>query len=101
HRPRSQHPSTTTRRSADLAVTIDTSAPAETLAITTIASDTGTAGDFITSDTSLTVSGTNGALAAGEKIQISSDGTTWTDVVQNTTTTWRLVDGTTHPTSYA
>ena len=36
---------------------------------------------FITSDTTLTVSGSNGALAAGEKIQVSSDGgTTWSDV---------------------
>ena len=46
------------------------------------------------SDTTLTVSGTNGALAAGEKIQVSSDGgTTWTDVVQNGTS-WSLVDTT-------
>src|SRR5436190_24082359 len=91
-----------TRRSSDLvgttasqAVTIDTTAPAEALAITAIATDSGTVGDFITSDTTLTVSGTNGALAAGEKIQISSDGgTTWTDVVQGTATAWSLVDPT-------
>ena len=45
--------------------------------------------DFITSDTTLTVSGTNGALGAGETIQVSSDGgTTWLDVAQNTATTW-------------
>ena len=49
-------------------------APAEALAITAIASDSGTVGDFITSDTTLIVSGSNGALAAGEKIQVSSDG---------------------------
>ena len=48
--------------------------PAEALAITAIATDTGTNNDFITSDTTLIVSGTNGALAAGEKIQVSSDG---------------------------
>ena len=58
--------------------------PAEALAITAIATDTGTAhGDFITSDTTLMVSGTNGALAAGEKIQVSSDGgANWHDVTQ-------------------
>src|SRR6185436_16736596 len=67
--------------------------PPKSLAITAIASDSGTAGDFITNDTTLTVSGTNGALGAGEKIQVSSDGgATWTDVVQ-TGTTWSLVDG--------
>ena len=55
-------------------ITVDTTPPAEALAITAIATDTGTVGDFITSDTTLTVSGTNGALAAGEKIQVSSDG---------------------------
>ena len=84
-----------------LSVTLDTTAPAETLAITAIASDTGSSSsDFITSDTTLTVSGTNGALAAGEKIQVSSDGgTTWTDVVQNGTS-WSLVDTTAHPSSF-
>src|SRR5205823_7105221 len=65
--------------------------PAEALAITAIATDSGTVGDFITSDTTLTVSGINGALAAGDKIQISSDsGTTWTDVVQGTATAWKI-----------
>jgi len=32
----------------------------------------GTNNDFITSDTTLVVSGTNGALAAGEKIQVAA-----------------------------
>src|SRR6185436_1835074 len=74
--------------------------PPKSLAITAIASDSGTAGDFITNDTTLTVSGTNGALGAGEKIQVSSDGgATWTDVVQ-TGTTWSLVDTVTHPASF-
>ena len=81
-------------------ITIDTSAPAAALAITAIATDSGTAGDFITNDTTLTVSGTNGALGAGEKIQVSSDGgATWTDVVQNGTT-WSLADAVTHPASF-
>ena len=75
--------------------TIDTAAPAETLAITAIATDTaigGTSNDFITSDTTLIVSGTNGALAAGEKIQVSSDGgATWHDVTQ-AGTSWSYDD---------
>ena len=74
------------------AVTIDTALPAETLAITAIATDTGTTNDFITSDTTLMVSGTNGALAAGEKIQVSSDGgATWHDVTQ-AGTSWSYDD---------
>ncbi|MCP3369329.1 Ig-like domain-containing protein, partial [Bradyrhizobium cajani] len=86
---------------ASQAVTIDTTAPSEALAITAISSDTGTAGDFVTSDTSLTVSGTNGVLAAGERIQVSSDGgTTWVDVTQSTSTTWSYADPATHAASF-
>ena len=48
--------------------------------------------DFTTSDTTLTVSGTNGALGAGEKVQVSNDGgVTWNDVVQGAGT-WSYVD---------
>ena len=45
-------------------------------------SDTGdSSSDFITSDTSLTVSGTNGALAAGETVQVAVDGgASWNDL---------------------
>ncbi|WBL77252.1 Ig-like domain-containing protein [Bradyrhizobium xenonodulans] len=86
---------------ASQAVTIDNTAPTAAMAITAITQDTGTAGDFVTSDATLTVSGSNGALGAGEKIQLSSDsGTSWVDVVQNTTTSWSLVDGTAHPSSF-
>ena len=66
------------------AVTIDTSNPTAAVDITAIADDTGTAGDFTTSDTTLTVSGTNGALGAGEKVQVSTDGLNWVDVSQDT-----------------
>ena len=78
---------------------VDNSAPAEALAITAIATDTGTAGDFITSDTTLIVSGSNGALAAGEKIQISSDGTNWFDVTPIDSTHWSYDDTATPHTS--
>ncbi|MGJ0429259.1 Ig-like domain-containing protein, partial [Methylobacter sp.] len=72
---------------------LDTTAPTATVTITAIADDTGVAGDFITSDTSLTVSGTvTGPLAADEKVQISTDGTTWTDLVV-TAGAWSYIDG--------
>ena len=80
-------------------VVVDNTAPAEALAITAIATDTGTAGDFITSDTTLIVSGSNGALAAGEKIQISSDGTNWFDVTPIDSTHWSYDDTATLHTS--
>ena len=48
------------------------------LAITAIAPDSGAAGDFITHDTNLTVSGTNGPLTSGEKI--SAQQRRWRDV---------------------
>ena len=48
--------------------------------VTALSADTGTAGDFITSVAAQTVSGSfSGTLAAGEKIQVSVDGTTWID----------------------
>ncbi|OSI73913.1 hypothetical protein BSZ21_06095 [Bradyrhizobium canariense] len=88
--------------SASLILTLDTTAPSEALAITAITQDTGTAGDFITSDTTLTVSGSNGALGSGEKIQVSSDGgSTWTDVTQSTATSWSYVDPATHAGSFS
>ncbi|MDN3276002.1 Ig-like domain-containing protein [Frankia sp. RB7] len=67
-----------------------------------MATDSGSSSsDFITNDTSLTVSGTNGTLASGEKIQVSSDGgTTWADVTQSTSTSWSYVDPATHATSF-
>ena len=67
-------------------VTVDTAAPADAtaIAITAVSDDSGhSSGDFITSDTSLTVSGTlTGTLGAGEAAQISiDDGASWTDLV--------------------
>src|SRR5262249_825345 len=51
-------------------------------------------------DTTLTVFGANGTLGAGEKIQISTDGTTWNDVVQDSSNAWHYVDGTAHNTTF-
>ncbi len=67
-------------------VTVDTAAPADAtaIAIVAVSDDSGhSSSDFITSDTSLTVSGTlTGTLAAGEAAQISvDDGVSWTDLV--------------------
>ena len=75
------------------AVTIDTAAPTAAVRSPRSPTDSGTVDDFITSDTTLTVSGTNGALGAGEKVQVSSDGgATWGDVTQDDGTTWSYVD---------
>lgn len=85
-------------------VVIDTTAPdpaVKTIAISAITTDTGLiANDFVTSDTTLAVSGTLGAaLSAGEFAQISIDGgTTWQNLsVSGLTWTWldgrTLTDG--------
>nr|WP_246583580.1 Ig-like domain-containing protein [Bradyrhizobium iriomotense] len=72
------------------------------LAITAISPDSGASGDFITNGTQLSVSGSNGALSPGEKIQVSSDnGLTWSDVVQATGTTWSLIDPSVHNASFS
>ncbi|WP_453951577.1 Ig-like domain-containing protein [Bradyrhizobium sp. USDA 377] len=72
------------------------------LAVTAISPDSGASGDFITNSTQLSVSGSNGALTPGEKIQVSSDsGVTWSDVVQATGTTWSLIDPGVHNASFS
>ncbi|CAM3654096.1 Ig-like domain-containing protein [Rahnella victoriana] len=78
-------------------VTVDTVAPdaSKTVTIDSIATDTGSsASDFVTSDTSLTVTGSIGAeLSPGEVVQISVDnGATWTTVTLQGST-WTYVDG--------
>src|SRR5262249_15599881 len=87
---------------ASQAVTIDTTPPTAAVAISAIADDTGSSStDFITSDTTLTVSGTNGTLGTGEWGQISNDGgTTWVGVQQDQATHWSYVDPATHTTSF-
>ncbi|MFA7019318.1 MAG: Ig-like domain-containing protein [Sphaerochaetaceae bacterium] len=69
--------------------TIDTTAPTATTSIGAIDDDTGVAGDFITNDTTLIISGTNDALDSGDKVQISLDGgATWLDAAQSDATNW-------------
>ena len=83
-----------TIKSASSTASLDIVPPLQIIAI---APDSGTPGDFVTNSTNLTVTGTNGSLAAGETVQVSSDnGVTWTNVFQTTTTTWSLVDTTAH-----
>ncbi len=83
-------------------VTVDTAAPTATVAITAIATDSGaSSSDFITNDTTLTVSGTHGSLGAGETVQVSSDGgASWANVTASTATDWSYTDPTTHGTSF-
>ena len=65
--------------SGDFAVTVDSSAPAAP-AVTAITDDTGTAGDSITSDTNLVISGTAEAASSVEVLlDGGSIGTTTTD----------------------
>src|SRR5262249_13896344 len=73
-----------------ITVVVDTTAPAAFATVTALSNDTGTAGDFITSVASQTVSGTfTGTLGAGEKIQVSADGgTTWVDATVGPGSSW-------------
>ena len=78
--------------SAGFTITVDTTPPTAPIKIVSIADDTGvSATDFLTNDTSLTVNGTVGTLGAGEKAQISINGTAWVDLVV-TGGTWSFVD---------
>ena len=88
--------------SSATSVTVDTVAPTATVAITAIATDSGTSSsDYVTNDTTLTVSGTHGPLGPGEKVQVSSDGgASWADVTTSTASTWSYTDPTTHATSF-
>ncbi|MBB6155241.1 5-methylcytosine-specific restriction endonuclease McrA [Pseudomonas sp. JAI115] len=75
---------------ANQTLTVDFAAPTQTITIGSISTDTGVNGDFITSDTTLTFTGTLGAiLGAGERVEISfNNGTSWTTVTSVTGTTW-------------
>ncbi|MDR2155428.1 MAG: Ig-like domain-containing protein [Burkholderiaceae bacterium] len=69
-------------------VTIDTTAPTQTVDITAMADDTDTPGDWITSDTTLTFSGKVEPLGADEKVQVSIDGRAWADARVLSPTSW-------------
>ena len=78
-----------------LAFTVNTTGPAEPLAITAVA------GSSLANNTTVTVSGTNGTLPSGQKIQVSSDGgSTWTDAVRNTGGSWSFVDPVSHTANF-
>lgn len=72
-------------------VTVDTSAPTASIRISSISDDAGTAGDFLTNDTSLTINGTVTGLLAGQKAQISVDGVNWQNLTVNNGT-WIYTD---------
>lgn len=86
----------------DLAtVTVDTSAPGA-ITIDSLSDDTGeSATDFVTSDTTPTLSGRLAApLAAGETAQVSIDGGDWIDLTDVVGTNWSFVAGTLADGSY-
>ncbi|MBD0361704.1 MAG: DUF4347 domain-containing protein, partial [Coleofasciculus sp. C3-bin4] len=62
---------------------LDTIAPNATTTITSLSTDSGTAGDFITNTASQTVRGGYNGLLSGESIQVSLDGTNWVGTTLN------------------
>jgi len=82
------------RTSTAYAVTIDSTAPSQTVSIDSISNDTGSSNsDFITATQSQTINATlSGGLQGGQKLMGSLDGgATWTDVsasVNGTTVAW-------------
>jgi VCBS repeat-containing protein len=74
-----------------LSITLDTAAPA-TPAVTAISNDTGTVGDHITSDTTLTVSGT---AVANSTVTVFRDGVSIGTATANGSGNWSLADSTT------
>src|SRR4029079_15193123 len=88
--------------SATTSVTVDVLSPTAVVVITAIATDSGTSSnDYVTNDTTLTVSGTHGVLGTGERVQVSSDGgANWADATTSTASAWSYTDPTTHATSF-
>lgn len=65
---------------------VDTTAPAQTVAISTLSIDTLPLGDWITQDTAPVVGGTlSTSLAAGERLEVRIDGGTWATATTNGT----------------
>jgi len=80
------------------AYTLDTTAPAQTLAAAALSADTGAgATDFITNTPAQTISGTlSGVTAAGDIVEVSlNNGSTWTAAANTTgTNSWSLANQT-------
>ncbi|GFE73806.1 Ig-like domain-containing protein [Novosphingobium sp. TCA1] len=75
-------------------MTVDTAAPVQTIAFTTLSTDTGTLGDWSTQDTSPTIGGTlSAALGTGEQVQIRIDGGAWVNA-SSSGSTWFYGAGT-------
>jgi len=82
-------------QTASQVVIVDTTAPTQTMTVDAISTDTGaSASDFITSDTSLTLSGSfSAALGADERGQISLDGGNTWQFVNVSGKSWTFEDG--------
>lgn len=80
---------------------IDLTAPLAQAVVTSMGKDSGTdSSDFVTNDGSAgrLIQGTlSAALAAGEKVQVSTDGgITWLDALVNSNSTWNFIDQNSH-----
>lgn len=72
--------------SGSYGLTVDAVAPVQTIAITTLTTDTGTLGDWSTQDTTPIVGGTlSAALGAGEQVQVQIDGGAWVNATASGT----------------
>ena len=84
-------------------INIDTSAPAQNVTVVAMSLDTGEAGDFITSDGSAgrTLDGELSApLAAGEVLEVSTDGGASWSVATVSSTAWQVIDSGAHSGSW-
>ncbi|WP_164486745.1 Ig-like domain-containing protein [Pseudomonas chlororaphis] len=87
--------------SAPWTIIIDTDAPAASAVVESMGKDSGAdSGDFVTNDGSagrLIQGSLTAALAADEKVQVSTDGgATWLDVVLNADNSWNFIDQNSH-----
>jgi hypothetical protein len=75
-------------------MSVDSVAPTQTIAITTLTTDTGTLGDWSTQDTSPTIGGTlSTGLGTGEQVQVQVDGGAWVNATSSGST-WFYGTGT-------
>lgn len=75
-------------------ITIDTVAPAASIAITSITQDSGVVGDWSTQDSSPTLAGTlSTPLGAGERVEVQIDGGAWVTATSSGTS-WFYGPGT-------